>query len=201
MANYIFQQIANQGLKEDMTPGLPESRQWFRDAASQVRQVNVVKEIKNTERLYNKLTDLDIGRLYMFMYDAKHYPMTLEYFDRFPLTFVVDRYKDGFLGMNLHYLPHVLRAKLMDRLFQIERLDSPRDSKKLRLTYNLLNNIAKFKYFRPCIKRYLTNQVRSRYLYVPYDDWDTALFLPTERFRGAKKTRVWSDSREIIRNL
>jgi hypothetical protein len=198
MATFIFQKIAREGRAEGIKTGTEEAKDWYRDRALSVNQVNVQKEMRNRDRLFNKLVQTDIGRMYMFFYDPKHKD-TLPYYDRFPLIFVLDRYKDGFLGMNLHYLPPVFRARLMDKLYTIERNDNIRESKKLRLSYQLLNATAKYKYFSPTIKKYLNNHVRSRFLYVPAEEWDIALMLPTERFRKSKKSAVWRDSKQIIR--
>lgn len=199
MATYIFQKIAREGQSAGLKAGTEEASDWFRDRASSVAQVNIRNEMKNTERLYNKIVPQDIGRMYMFFYDPKHKD-TLPYYDRFPLIFVMEKYKDGFLGMNMHYLPLTFRARLMDQLYSIERQDNIRESKKLQMSYSLLAGAAKFKYFQPTVKRYLNNHVRSRYLYVPYEEWDIALFLPTERFKKGKKQSVWNDSKQIIRN-
>jgi len=198
MATYIFQKIAKEGKADGITAGTDEARDWFRDRAMEVKQVNVQKEVRNRERLYNKIVPTDIGRMYHFFYDPKHKD-TLPYYDRFPLVFIMERYKDGFLGMNLHYLPPVFRARLMDRLYTITRNDSIRESEKLRLSYGLLSASAKFKYFQPCVKRYLTNHVRSRFLYIPAEEWDIALMLPTERFKKSKKNSVWRDSKRLTR--
>lgn len=198
MATYLFQKIADEGRAEGIKAGTEEARDWFRDRAVSINQVNVQKEMRNRDRLFNKIVPTDVGRMYMFFYDPKH-KATLPYYDKFPLIFVLEKYQDGFLGMNLHYLPPVFRARLMDRLYDIERNDSIRDSKKLRLSYGLLNAAAKYKYFQPTVKRYLTNHVRSRFLYVPYEEWDIALMLPTERFKKSKKSIVWKESKQSIR--
>jgi len=197
MATYIFQKIADEGRAEGVEAGTEEARDWYRDKASSIKAVNTRRELKNRARTYNKLVNLDVGRMYMFMYDPKH-KETLPYYDMFPLIFVLERYKDGFLGMNLHYLPPLFRARLMDRLYTIQRQDNLRESKKLRLSYGFLNSAAKYKYFRPTVKRYLFNQVRSRYLWIPYDDWDIALMLPTQRFRKRQQAVVWKDSKQLI---
>jgi hypothetical protein len=197
MATYIFQKIAKEGERAGVVRGTENARDWFRDRAQQVRQVDPERELRNTARLYNKIEVADIGRMYMFSYDPKN-KETLPYYDKFPLIFVIDKYKDGFLGMNMHYLPLTYRARLMDKLYEIERNDVIREDKKLRLTYSLLNGVSKFAYFQPTIKRYLANHVRSRLLWIPYEDWDTALFLPTERFKKSKKTNVWKESKQMI---
>ena len=64
--------------------------------------------------------------------------------------------------------------------------------------YKDLNKIQKYRYFRPCIKKYLFNNVKSRYLIVPQNEWDIAIFLPLERFGTTKRQTVWTDSREKI---
>lgn len=197
VATYIFQKIAAEGKTAGVKVGSEEARDWYRDRAQQVAAVNVQKEMRNRERLYNNITMKDVGRMYMYFYDPKHKD-TLPYYDRFPLIFVMDRYPDGFLGMNLHYLPHLYRARLMDRLYSIAMQDNVRDSKKLRASYGLLNAAGKFNYFKPCVKKYLNTHVRSRFLYVPAEDWDTALMLPTERFKKGKKSRVWTDSKRML---
>lgn len=198
MATYIFQKIAQEGSTSGIKSGTEEARDWYRDRAASVNQVNLQREMRNRDRLYNKITPQDIGRMYMFFYEPKH-KQTLPYYDRFPLIFVMEKYKDGFLGMNLHYLPPIFRARLMDRLYSIERLDNMRESKKLRLSYGLLNSVAKYKYFTPTVKRYLNSNIRSRFLYVPAEEWDIALMLPTERFKKSKKNQVWKESKQQIR--
>ena len=196
MATYIFQKIAQEGQTQDFSDA-EESRDWYRDKAQSIKSVNMKRELRNRDRLYSKMVATDIGRMYMFQYDPKGKD-TLPYYDVFPLIFVLEKYNDGFLGMNLHYLPPLFRARLMDRLYSIERQDNLRESKKLRLSYGLLNSVAKYKYFRPTVKRYLNKQVRSRFLWVPYEEWDIALMLPTQRFRKGKANVVWRDSKQLI---
>lgn len=197
MSTYIFQKISQEGKAEGLEPGSIESRDWFRERARDVTQVRTERLMKNTTRLYPRITSIDIGRMYMYFYDPKH-KETLPYYDRFPLIFVMDITKDGFYGLNLHYLPPLFRARLMDALYSIERNDNQRDSKKLRMNYNLLKSAAKFRYFKPCVKRYLNAYVRSRFLYVPAEEWDIALMLPTERFKKSRKQKVWRESRSNI---
>jgi hypothetical protein len=69
---------------------------------------------------------------------------------------------------------------------------------KIQLSYQLLRSAAQFKYFKPCIKRYLYSQFRSKFVYVDPDTWDIALFLPIEQFKGATNNQVWADTRKAI---
>ena len=91
-----------------------------------------------------------------------------------------------------------LRAKLMDELYTLSRDNRYDENTRLRISYNILNGAAKYKYFKPCVKHYLTPHVKSRFLEVYAAEWDIALFLPTERFVGANKRAVHADSRKMI---
>jgi hypothetical protein len=104
------------------------------------------------------------------------------------------------MGINMHYLPLNYRAKLMDALYDVANNDKYDETTKLKFNYNVLNGASKYKYFAPCVKHYLTDQVRSRFLYVYPSEWDIALFLPTQRFVGATKGKVWKDSINTVRN-
>ena len=192
----IFDEILSKGIRAGKVPAREQqSRTWYRDTANKFKTVNERNLMKgDTDRLRSQPK---IGHMYMFYYDAKH-KETLPYFDRFPMIFPYKKVKGGFMGINLHYLPHILRAKLMDSLYDISSNDLYDETTKLRMSYNILSSASKYKWFKPCIKHYLTTQVRSRFLYVYPAEWDIALFLPLERFSGANKSKVWSDSKKLI---
>jgi len=60
-------------------------------------------------------TDPFIGGLMFFIYDPKTKDK-LPYWDRFPLVIPINLYPDGFLGLNLHYLPYYQRQLLLATL-------------------------------------------------------------------------------------
>jgi len=134
----------------------------------------------------------------MYYYDAKTKEQ-LPYFDRFPLVFPFKTVQGGFYGLNMHYIPLTYRAVLMDALYDIANNRKYDETTRLKLSYDVLDKAAKFRFFKPCVKRYLTGQMRSKFLYVYPSEWDIALFLPLERFQGARKTTVFADSRKQIR--
>jgi hypothetical protein len=193
----IFDDILVQGIRAGQMPARSSSaREWFREKAKSAGKVSEQKILRgDTGRLKNRTT---IGKMFFFMYDAKH-KATLPYYDKFPLIFPVDRVQGGFYGLNFHYLPLKLRAQLMDALYDITNNERYDESTKLKLSYGVLKGAEKFKLFQPTFKRYLSSQVRSRFVEVYPSEWDIALWLNSEQFVGASKTKVWADSRKIIR--
>jgi len=134
--------------------GYVAAREWYRDKAASVRSVNVNRLVSETKsRLFAHGGAEDVGTMLCFFYDPKGRD-TLPYYDQFPLVFPMSYDGDSFLDLNLHYLPPVLRAKLMDQLYRVAVMPNGK-VEKLALTYDVLNGAAQFNAFRPCIKRHL----------------------------------------------
>ena len=196
MAAYIFNRIAKKGKVEGITPNKTSSaRNWYRSQASQLvsRNVNKNRMMNDKANVTSQIEVGDIGKMYMFFYDPKG-KATLPYYDIFPMIFPIGFQEGGFLGINLHYLPHYLRAQLMDALYTTANNDKYDETTKLKLSYNMLNSASKFGAFSACVKRYLWDHVQSNFLYVEPSNWDTALMLPLERFQKAPNFKVFGDS-------
>lgn len=139
------------------------------------------------------------GFLYFFCYDAK-LKQTLPYWDMFPFTLILQRYDDGYLGLNFHYLPYDWRARFFDALYPYRQSSDPTREilnikTKLKMTYDILLTSKKFAPFKPCIKRYLSKHITSGgLLKVGAYDWPIALFLPVAQFQKEPKTQVWKES-------
>jgi hypothetical protein len=164
-----------------------------------VRSVNRNKIMQDPDgnNLVTSIDEESIGSMYSFFYSPKH-KKTLPFYDMFPLVFVIGPKPGGFLGINLHYLPPVLRAKLMDQLYTIINNKKFDSSTKLVVSYELLSKAARFKYFAPCVKHYLLEHVQSKFLTIEPKFWDVALMLPTEKFAKADIDTVWNKSRSQV---
>ena len=205
MVAYIYQKLLDEGVRAGQVPARTVSaRNWFRNLARQTTGVQPQTIIKTAPKV--QLTRVpQIGFMYHFFYDPK-FKDTLPYYDRFPLVFPFKRgfqrqraiEQGSFLGLNLHYLDPRLRARLMDGLYTISTDKKFDEDTRIRLSYNILNKASKFRFFKPCVKRYLVSKVRSRFVKINADQWDTALFLPTERFRKKSKSAVYKLSRKMI---
>ena len=168
-----------------------------RVGTTKLRNINeqvLLRKLKTPKSLKSQIM---LGHMYMFVYKPKGRD-TLEYYDEFPLVFPIDDYSDGFLGINMHYLDPRNRALLMDGLYETVSDEKYDDDTKLKLTYEILKGASKYRYFQPCIKRYLSSQVTSRFIKIESADWDNVLFLPTERFKKANRRKVWGDSKKEV---
>ena len=148
--------------------------------------------MRDRERLKNQSI---IGRMYFYYYDPKTKD-SLPYYDRFPLVIPIERYSDGFLGLNLHYIHPKRRIILLDKLSTILTDHRYDEGTRLRISYDFLKRASRIYEATPCIKRYLSSHVQSRFLEITADEWDIAVMLPVESFAKATASKVWSDSED-----
>lgn len=190
----IFNRLELQAFRAGITPRTKESREWFMKKAKNMRNINR-EALMNEEPLKRGQKHI-VGSMQMFFYDPKHKD-TLPYYDLFPLVVVVGPAKDGFYGINLHYLPPVLRAKMLDSLMEIASSKTTENA-KFEITYKRLQAISKLRYYKPCFKHYLTKHVKSKFAEVPAPEWEIATFLPTAQFRKANNYKVYYDSKQMV---
>lgn len=172
-----------------------KSKSWFQQQALLLSKAPMMTP-NNILRHGNKTSRIVPGKLYMFLYDPKGKD-TLPHYDRFPLVFPYAKTKDGFIGLNLHYLPYFYRVQLMTRLMQYATNDKMDENTRLRYSWSLINGVSKFSKAQVCIKSYLLDHVESQFVEVPGNDWHTAMMLPVERFVGANKSNVWELSKKV----
>lgn len=176
-----------------------ESATWYR---------NEIKKIKNPAELAKQIVaersrkakTFNVGGLYHFFYD----PITkakLPYYDIFPLVIPLSKGSDGFTGLNLHYLPPLYRAAFLDKLIDFEITNDTDENKRMRVTYDILSATKNLREFKPCMKYYLHSQVRSRFVPIRPQEWETAIFLPTAKFVKATSNKVYAESIKKIRGV
>lgn len=193
----IFNDILAKGIRAGKAPGRTEdAKTWFRDTAKKLRNITETKLLRDASAKTNRV---EVGSMYFFTYDAKT-KEKLPYFDRFPLVFPISATDDGFIGLNLHYLPYVLRANLMDALYTYTSNPNLDDKTKLRISYQILKGSSANKFIKPCIKRYLSSHVTSNFVFISPAEWDVALFLPVQNFMYASSRTVWRDSENMMRS-
>lgn len=178
---------------------------WFRSIVERAKIAlsretvfqTVITEAAQAGGLTSKMW---LGKMYFFVYNPKH-KMTLPYYDMFPLVLPVERYSDGFLGINFHYLAPKERAHLLDeiKIFVNDKTLSERT--RIMLTYDMLRGFTKFKRAKPCLKRYITMYMKTQFIPVLPDEWGPAIFLPVENFKKMSKKAVWMESKKIYSTI
>ena len=182
----------------DLRTAAVKSRAWFDQQVTLMGRQNLTPpKVLNGNPDQNVSTIIP-GNLYMYMYDPK-LKAELPYYDRFPLVFPFSKTQDGFIGLNMHYLPYQLRIVLLDRLMMFKTNTRMDETTRLKYSWGTIDGVSKFAAAQPCIKRYLTSHIRSKFRKINADDWATAMLLPVERFVGASKEAIWQDSKRIIR--
>lgn len=189
MAKKLFSNLLDQAKRRGFKKNSSGARAWLRNKAKSfdLRKRNLTRA---TARFSGRP---EIGKMYFFMYDPKHKDK-LPYYDVFPLVIVADGAKDGFYGLNFHYLPHRQRAILMDALYDVISDDNYDRNTKLKISYNLLKSASKYKQFKPTFKRYLFSKMGSKLIEIESSEWDIAMMLPLEDFKKSSNSKVWKDS-------
>ena len=100
------------------------------------------------------------GQLYFFTYSAQ---TKQPYYDMYPLSYIIEYQKGGFLGCNVHYVPLTQRDELAT---------------------SLLNNSAQGAVAVPqrTLHKYLYTGVRGQPYRIPNAEWSDVAQLPTEKF-------------------
>lgn len=193
----VFDKLITKGVREGQIPArTQQARDWYRNATTRLKKR--VDEGKLFESMPGRTVgSINVGSMYLFHYDPKHKD-TLPYYDRLPLIFPFEKTKDGFMGINLHYLRPQMRAILMDGLYDLANNTRYDETTRLKLSYEVLKNVSKLSYYKPCVKRYLSNHVKSNFLYIHPTEWDIAIFLPLARFQKKSNVQVYNLSAKKV---
>ena len=192
----ILTQLAQEKSSGELRTMSKESLKWLMAKIADVRGVRVAKGISNEKvRQVNKFI---LGGLYCFYYNPKG-KTDLPYYDQFPMVRALEKYNDGFLGLNFHYLPIKYRVVFLDKLMNFAMMGDAGEIMRMRVTYDILTASKRLKLFKPCIKRYLSSHIQSKILTIQPNEWDIAALLPLQQFKGATAPEVWQDSVDELR--
>ena len=192
MAGRLFDRLEQEAFRAGIPARTKESMDWFRNKVRSIkvsRQGMIGEGPTRSRQTY--------GSMFQFQYDPKM-KGELPYYDRFPLCIPVQKAPKGFHGLNLHYLHPRIRAQFLDALFDLVNNQKFDKTTRIRMSYNLVKSSSKLKWFKPCFKHYLSGHIQSKLLLIEPQDWEIAIFLPTESFRKVAKASVWTQSRKQV---
>lgn len=192
----LFDTLQANAFRAGVTARTKQSQKWFQKKIEELPMPSRKKLL--TDPALDPTSRTLVGSMYMYMYDPKT-KKDLPYYDRFPLTILMDIQKQGFTGLNLHYLPYNTRALFLDELMSLAPTKVGDTTRLRNLRYDLIAGARKYKEFKPCFKQYLNSHVKSRFARVPMTDWEIAVFLPVEQFVKKSKAAIWTESLKIAK--
>lgn len=155
----IFEEI------KEKTGGRSKSRDWYREQLAQKLPKNIITDESSDEVGDELERDRNITttfpRLYNLMfyqYKAK-WRRDLPFYDKYPLAFVLEKDARSFFAVNLHYY-------------------SPEE--RLGIAMSLAED--RIPRFTKGAHKYLLSEVRSPYLVLAQQEWQTMCLLPVEEF-------------------
>ncbi len=180
------------------------SREWYKEQVSLMQSRGLLTKNKLTQYKEMVTSKLEIGSMYLFVYDAK-FKATLPWWDAFPIVIPFGWDNKHFTGFNFHYLPPDTRWMLLKQLMQIDEISTRRrlpSSTKLEMNYNMLKGASQFTLLKPCIHQYLYSNVGQlnggMFLKIAPSDWLLSVMLPVQDFKQNNRSidagRVWQNS-------
>lgn len=176
---------------------------WLKTKAKIASKENKQRREKRRDKLLGDearaVSEPKSGMMYLFSYDAK-YKKTLPYWDFHPIIFPLEIKGNTMLGLNMHYLPPMLRAILMDAILDLPRYKT--DKQRAQMSYEIVKSFSASDLVKPTIHKYLSNHIVSQVIEIPRDEWYWVGFLPLADFRTEQEngssslSRVYADSRK-----
>lgn len=150
-----------------------ELTEWINNKAMDLTGGTVQKKLLNSDRAENAI----IGNLYFFKYDPK-LKAKLNIYDKYPMAFPIKMYKDGFLGVNMHYLPIGERKVFVEK---VNNYKTTSDSDRVIINAELMGMLESskriYKIMPDAIHRYLLTHARSKFIKILPEEYEKAVQL------------------------
>ena len=159
---------------------------WFEEKALSVKTASARNVLLAADKRYADINNQFVGGMYFFRYDPKH-RLTLPLFDKYPLAIVIERYNDGFLGLNMHYLSKGQRKSavaLMNEFYDKKKPFTGTTTGRGLTNWELLINSSTGveSMANKSVHRYLYKQCRSQFIRINKDEYDKAIQLPIDEW-------------------
>lgn len=159
---------------------------WFEEKASEVSGDSARKELMNADSRYRP--SAFVGNMYFFKYHPK-LDEILPLYDKYPLTLILERKSDGFIGLNLHYLSSGQRGTLLgifdkykSKYGMITGVTSKGGSSNWDNLMKSVSGTGLESLPRQCIKRYLFSHCQSRFIEIYPNEYDKAIQLKIDEW-------------------
>lgn len=168
-----------------LTQKSKEALAWYKE---KVLKISSSSNPREPDNVFKKVSVPELGKMYLYTYN----PLTREklpFFDMYPLVIPLSFYSadngPGFLGLNLHYLPPLQRAALLQSFIESGNLNNNNMDVTTRfvgLDYTMLVRRFQGTPYEVCIKRYLFGHVVSSFHEINANDWERVVLLPLQKW-------------------
>lgn len=180
-----------------------DGNKGMRKAADWVRKETKAGRIKPFKGI------MESGKLYYFNYPNPKHRKKLAYWDAQPLVLCIGHYKSKVgdiieVGINLHHLPPKVRKQVLVKVFdmynrrykgQMYRAKQAEVELEWKaLAQPLLQYGAAF-----AIRSYIPKR-RKKPVEFKYEDWDLAVYIPSEKLVGISQTKLEADWAKFWKN-
>ena len=145
-------------------------------------------------------TKLISGKMYFYKYEASS---ETEYYNKFPLIFMLRKRGGLFEGIDFHYLSLKQRIVLFTNMREFFSTKDRDITTKTRLFVTKFNTVMQksklFKSAKVAFKKYKKNNIKSKIIEINPTDWLISLKQPAEQFitedgKKMSSMAVWTDS-------
>lgn len=194
MPRSTYQSILHNSTPYELKTLSKQGQGWFRQQIRDIKKNRFNKYQFIINGYQDTVRRLEVGKLYFFEYVAKYGGMgsdiptsqQLPVWDRYPLVLPFTTAPNGFIGINLHYLPIRARAWLLDKLLGIANIPA----NKLRINWQILSSLSRIDIGQYATHRYLLNHITSPFRLVRIDDYANAIMLPFAGWYGKDRRLV-----------
>lgn len=180
----------------DVRRNTQKSLNWFRQAVTKnYKNVRTARMFRD-KSLWKNYGSIKQGSMAFFEYKAE----TVDFYDRYPLAFIIDKYtvkgKSYALGINLHWLQPAHRMAAMIALLRFRNEKRYRRSTKLQADWQILMGLSESIYFKHAVRLYRADRIKSTMVMIPAQSFELVAFLPLQRFVGGSKGQAYKLKRK-----
>ena len=163
-----------------------ELAKWFEEKALSAKTGTARNKLLAADDRFADINNEFVGNMYFFRYDPK-FKATLPMYDKYPLAIVIERYTDGFLGLNMHYLTKGQRkitVGLMNDFYAKKKPFKGTTTGRGLTNWELLVNSSSGveTMANKSVHRYLYTHVRSQFIRINKDEYEKAIQLPIDEW-------------------
>ena len=177
-SDFIRKNPYNALLPDFVRKKLDELAREYRISGNTFLRNNLGKDMIKTP------VDVNIGQMFFFMYRAE--TPNLPVWDAYPISIIISVSQDHFIGLNLHYIPPILRLLVLDELIKIDKDKRMPVNKRLGTKAIFLEKIKNDKVYAHCVKKYRRDKQRSPLLRIQPSEWITVSQLNLQKWIGDK---------------